>query len=507
MNIIFVTMGAIYAPYVDVYRKLRTHIDQVGFYTSDKFYFEKNQRPDAEIEYLKEWDLTSKLEETQIDYNLINGFEKNYFPDESVWTVMNNDRRIFLGKYAKSTQDYRPNYSYLEMLKLFQIFASNIELFIERIQPSLIVGMGQGTIGDYLFYKIALAKNIKYVALKSVKNSNYQTLTETIGEEHTAIRKSFEEYIDGKLIEPGLRLQVKEYMEAIRRGAVPYEGNVGIPKKQQIIKKGDLANYLRYILKDIIYLLKKRDHHSQALYSLSYFYDNTFKAYRANRLSKVTQNRTIDGLDAIEGENYIFFPLHAEPEISLTNYSKFYQNQIEVIRNICLQLPSKYKLLVKEHPRNIGRRSLGYYKKILEIPNVDFANPQLPSIEVLNRSKLVIVLSGNIGYEAVLSQVPVITLGNTIYNMLPSTMVNHLDSIKNIYFEIDSTIENYDWNREILEKYIGAIFKHSFPLDVYTVLLAKEGREGGSEFSESKYDENIEMLSGHIYNLILSVLE
>ena len=41
MNVIFVTMGAGYSPFIDVYKKLAPKISNVGFYVSDKFYFEK----------------------------------------------------------------------------------------------------------------------------------------------------------------------------------------------------------------------------------------------------------------------------------------------------------------------------------------------------------------------------------------------------------------------------------------------------------------------------------
>lgn len=494
-------MGAIYTPFFDVYKKLAADMINVGFYVSDKFYFKKNVREDSKIQYLKEWELTEQLANIKVDQKVIAEFEKKYFPDESIWNAISNDRRIFLGKYAKVTQSYNPDYSYDEMLRLFQVFTLNIELFIKNIQPDTIVGMGQGTIGDYIFYKIAKAQKIKYVALKSVKTANYQTLTETIGEEHHSIRKSFDEYLNGKQIDSQLQVKVDRHMQIIAEGIIPYEGNVAIPKRNKIFKINDFGNYIKYIVKDIILAFKKRDHHSRSLYSLMYFYNNTYKSYRARQLRRITQAKTIYQLDKIKNGNYIFFPLHAEPEISLTNYSKFYQNQIEVIRNLCLQLPSKYKLIIKEHPRNIGRRSVGYYKKILQIPNVDFADFELPSLQVLKRSKLVIVLSGNIGYEAVLSKIPVITLGSTMYNMLPKTMVNHLDSIKNIYMEINDTIENYRWDSDILEKYIAAIIQHSFPLDVYTVLLKKEGREGGSQFNEKKYKDSIDVLAEKISNL------
>ena len=78
-------------------------------------------------------------------------------------------------------------------------------------------------------------------------------------------------------------------------------------------------------------------------------------------------------------------------------------------------------------------------------------------------------------------------------------MVNHLDGIKDIYTEIDSTIENYRWSGDIFEKYICAIIKNSFPLDLYTVLLRKEGREGGSKFNKKEYKDNIDILTENIY--------
>ena len=201
MNIMFVTMGAIYTPYFEVYKNLEADIDNIGFYVSDKFHFEKNIKKDSKVKYLKEWELSEQLANIKIDKKLIATFEKKYFSNESIWNAMSNDRRIFLGKYSKYTQNYKSNYNYDEMLKLFQVFTLNIESFIEDIQPDIVIGMGQGTIGDYLFYKIVKAKKIKFFALKSVKTANYQTLTDTIGGEYKSIRESFDEYLDGKQIE------------------------------------------------------------------------------------------------------------------------------------------------------------------------------------------------------------------------------------------------------------------------------------------------------------------
>jgi len=507
MNIIFVTMGSMYKPYFDAYQLIKDQTNNVGFYVSNKVYFGKNKQDDDRVQYLKEWEITEKLSRIKINKEQIKLFETIYFEDESFWNVLNNDRRIFLGKYVKHIQDYKPSYEFEDMLKLFQLFTENIENFIETVNPNIIFGITPATIGDYLFFRVARAKKIPYFNLKSVKISNFQTFTETISEEHYHIQRAFKEYQQGKEIAYEILIKSRKYLEDVTQGFTAYEGNVAIVKNSSIFKITDFKGIVKTIVKDIIMLGKEKDHHNRGSFFLKYLYDNPIKNIRSQQFKKHTKQRTLFELDIIEKGNYIFFPLHAEPEIAITNYARFYQNQIEFIRNVALQLPSKYKLLVKEHPRNIGRRSLYYYQKIIDIPNVDFADYELPSIEVVKRSKMVIVLSGNIGFEAVLNGIPVISFGNTMYNMLPKTMVNYLHNIKDLYLEIEKTIEFHSYSKETIEKYISAVITNSFPLDLYTVLLKKVGREGGSSYSDDLYKKNISVLSAEIQNCIQKILK
>lgn len=506
MNIVFITMGSMYQVYYDAYNEIKDKFDNVGFYVSDISNFKKNFRNDEKVQYLKEWELTNSLKDVVIDKNKIASFESKYFQDESIWHSLNNDRRIFAGLYVKNTQDYKPYYSYEEMLKLFQIFVEKIEKFIDDINPDAVFGVTPSAFGDYLFYKILVAKGIQYYSLKTVKISNYQTFTQTICEEHGHIKKTFLEYIDGKTIDEPILSETEIFLEKFQKGSTAYEGNVAIQKNNSIVKLADFKGVAKALVKDIISINSFKDHHSRGSYLLKYLYDNPIKNYRSKRFKNITKSRTIYNLEDIESGNYIFFPLHAEPEIAITNYARFYQNQIEVIRNIALQLPSDLKLLVKEHPRNIGRRSMGYYKKILDIPNVDFVDFYLPSIEVVKKSKLVIVLSGNIGFEAVLLGKPVIALGNTPYNILPSHIVNYIDNIKCLRDEIKTTLSNYQSDSDTVKKYISAVIKNSFKLDLYTVLLKKSGREGGSTFDNEKYKLNIQRLSQEIVTIIEGIL-
>jgi hypothetical protein len=507
MNIIYVTMGSSYNPFYDVYLRNKHIFKNTGFYVSDKFFFNKQNKFDDSISYLKEWTITEKLSTVELNIDLISELENKYFSDESVWNCLNIDRRIFLGKYVKNTQNYKPSYEYEELLKLFQEFANNIERFFDEIKPSVLVGLSPSTIGEYLFVKIANQKKIPFHILRSSKLKNYQTFTLSMFEEYSNIKASYSGFSSLEDIDQKIIIEAQDYLLSFSDGNLPYEGNVKTLKKFKIFKLVYFVNFFKFLFKDLLMINQKRDHHNRELFSLKYLFDNPIRNYRIRSQKRVFKNRTIHKLSTIKKKKYIFFPLHAEPEISIANFSRRYQNQIEVIRNIALQMPSEYKLLVKEHPRNIGRRKSGYYKKILSIPNVDFADYMLPSLMVVNASKLVIVLSGNIGFEAIMSKVPVISLSNTMYNMLPKNMINHLKTINNLHHEIIHTIESYNYSEEELIKYLSAILSNSFPLDLYTVLLSKEGREGGMDANEQNYKKNIEALSLKIRQLAKSDIQ
>ena len=100
-----------------------------------------------------------------------------------------------------------------------------------------------------------------------------------------------------------------------------------------------------------------------------------WRAYRLRRFIRASAHT----YDAFGDQEFCLFPLHFEPEIALQIYGRPLQNQIEVARTLALALPVGMKLVVKEHPRAAGFRPLGYYRRLLDIPNVLIAAPELSS--------------------------------------------------------------------------------------------------------------------------------
>ncbi len=174
--------------------------------------------------------------------------------------------------------------------------------------------------------------------------------------------------------------------------------------------------------------------------------------------------------------DYILYPLHAEPEIVLSQFARPYLNQIEVVRNIGLSMPIGMSLLVKEHPMMVGRRPVGYYEKLLEIPNVKLVDMDLPSQPVLEHAGMVVIIRGAIGLEAVIKRIPVLSLGTSSFQLLPSTMFRTCWNLYELPNAIREMLEHYYYDHESLIRYLAAVIEGSVAVNLVTDLLGKQGR-------------------------------
>jgi hypothetical protein len=173
--------------------------------------------------------------------------------------------------------------------------------------------------------------------------------------------------------------------------------------------------------------------------------------------------------------DYVLFPLHVEPEVTQLVYATPYLNQIEVVRNVSRSIPVGMTLLVKEHPAAIGKRTLSYYRKLLEIPNVRLADPAIPSRPAVENARLVANIAGSMGWEAVLRQKPVVLFGRTPYEFLPSSMVRRVTDLEHLGDEIADLMENYRYQEEAVTAYVEATMSESVPVNLYTTLLGRGG--------------------------------
>jgi hypothetical protein len=207
----------------------------------------------------------------------------------------------------------------------------------------------------------------------------------------------------------------------------------------------------------------------------AYIYSKLLNPINRRRIDASVRGKLI-GQAELKDMDYILYPLHTEPELVLAQFARPYLNQIEVIRNISLSMPVGMSLLVKEHPMMLGRRSCGYYKKVLEIPNVRFVDFRLSSEAVLAHARLVVIIRGAIGLESVIRRKPVVSLGKSMFDLLPSCMFMPCRSLYDLPGAIQAMLDGYQYDEERLVRYLAAVMKGSVPLNLVSDLLGKKGR-------------------------------
>lgn len=109
--------------------------------------------------------------------------------------------------------------------------------------------------------------------------------------------------------------------------------------------------------------------------------------------------------------DYIYYPLHLEPESATLMQSEHFTNQLAFIEQISKNMPAGYKLLVKEHIPAMGVRPIGFYDRIRSLPDVHLLTPFDDSFELIKHAQLVCVLAGTVGWEAMMLGIPLLVIG------------------------------------------------------------------------------------------------
>ncbi len=142
-----------------------------------------------------------------------------------------------------------------------------------------------------------------------------------------------------------------------------------------------------------------------------FFYNVTSKIRRGR---KATYRYFKDFNPSATGE-YVYFPLHLDPEASTLVYSPYHTNQLAVIEALSKQIPLTSHLIVKEHPVMLGQRPVDFYRQIDAMPNVTMVNPAIPSDVLIKNASTVVTITGTAGWEAILLGKPTILIGRVPY--------------------------------------------------------------------------------------------
>jgi hypothetical protein len=157
--------------------------------------------------------------------------------------------------------------------------------------------------------------------------------------------------------------------------------------------------------------------------------------------------------DDLKKIKYIYFPFHKEPELMLNLKAPLWHNTSHTIKYISSMLPIGYKLIVREHIRNLGRKYPRDYRYLSSLPGVIIISPFDSQFKYIQNADLVITDNGSTGWEALLLRKPVITLERTFYDAsnlsIKATKPSELDRYILKALNGDNKFNNEEYDRRL----------------------------------------------------------
>jgi hypothetical protein len=197
-------------------------------------------------------------------------------------------------------------------------------------------------------------------------------------------------------------------------------------------------------------------------------------------------------------------PLHLIPESTTFVKAPYYINELFLIEQISKSLPVTWKLYVKEHQAMIGERSLQFYNRINQFPNVrlvqfNFYDDPKPWIE---KSKGVITISGSSAYEAAILGKKALVFADVPFKLIYG--ITKIDSFEQLYNEI-SSFGKID-NIKSCAAYIAAVKSIGLEIDIKYLISESESIINGDKIATKKFNENISSLVT-FYNKAFKIYE
>jgi len=148
------------------------------------------------------------------------------------------------------------------------------------------------------------------------------------------------------------------------------------------------------------------------------FKKSLFKLDQRRRVDQIMNSLNYD--DVKEGEKYIYFPLHLQPEMTTDTLGHEYCDQLLAIEELVRKLPEDVHIYVKENPKQSGQmREDSFYKRMRTFPRVKYLKRDVNSFHLIEKSMGIATITGTAGWEALQMKKPVITFGSAWYRAIP----------------------------------------------------------------------------------------
>jgi len=411
--------------------------------TKAKKFFENQDM----VQFSRIWyyldNVSTKYKKPDLQY--LQSIEEKY--KINLWSIAYTDKYFY--KYNTNYQFNRD-----EILSITEQECRLFEKALDETKPDFLVMLVPISHYQQLLYKICKSRGIKILMLLTPKFAGRMLISEnTVVVDEKDIGKSPPMTHD-ELISYMKRFDMFEQLKNVRKTA--FEDN-----KWQRYK-----SILKYFFSPTGIDYQKR-YSNYGITRFKVFGEKLSRSlkrkYRESFIDRNFKRSTSDK------KNFIYFPLHYEPERILLIDAPFYDNQIAVITNIAKSLPVGYSLVLKEHPfmKTLGWRSISFYKEIMNLPNVEILHPSANQIELMKKCSLVITIAGTTGLEAAFYKKPTIILSDQLYSW--TSFAYRLKNIEDLPLTIRSALQK-EVNLSDLGEFVRIMDYNTFELNFFELI-------------------------------------
>lgn len=403
--------------------------------------------------------------------------------------------------------------TYEQQMYWLQLNYSNIERIIDDFKPDVIIDTDCAELGRTVLSEIAYTNSIPYMTLEYPRYETYKCISFQLG-------YGIESYIVNKYkknyaLNDNDLLEEIEYVKGFKKQksimAKEYKGDVTSSYKglsfMEVARR--MKGHISYFIEqDFLAHNLRFKKINPILYPDSFqyikFYSNYYR--RKNKLMK----KNMYFFNPVEGEKYVYMPLHLIPESSTFVKSPFYINEYNIIEAVSKALPIGWYLYVKEHQAMIGERGEDFYNRVNRIPNAKMVqlNYYKDPKPWIKKSQTVVTITGTSAYEAALMGKHAIVFGDIPFGVIDG--IHRVDSFESLP-ELFRTIQNETNldNEHSCAAYIRTVKEIGEPINIKVLL--NEGLENLRTDTEPSeiYQKNLEKLKllyekayGEIYPLI-----
>lgn len=405
--------------------------------------------------------LESNFGTTPVDEAQLEAFQARY-EDGAFGRIVTADRRIGAG-FVRGGR-VRPSHI-ADLAKINHNFSVNyvvnlctfLENLFDKHQPRFVFCYAVAGALAVALAEVSRVRGVTFTRLLHSRIKDRHLVdTDYMGRMHP-VSELFSKAMDNPSIISDTRAQAREILAAFRKN-FSQPSYMTLPQNDisfwSTIKK--IPSNSVFLLASTARILIRRNKSAQESFRRSVF---NFVA----SLRKLIDLRKINRLSRAPQGRFILYTLHVDPEASTMVTAPSQTNQFAIIESLAKWAPIEYTIIVKEHAPMVGYRPAGFYEAIAKMPRVQLAPLSTSGVRLIQRSALVVSITGTISLEAIQLGKPSLVFGAVPWQVVPDGCIKVASTSDTSEFIIRS-LASKPTPESSIEIYIACILKKTFSM-------------------------------------------